>query len=181
MALNRYLTFATFFLVGAASAESGCPPGQLPAQANGAMASCTPVPPGYYQQQAPAPQPLGKWLTTWGAIAMGSIDNTTNYGVTTGKLSKAEAEADALRRCASHGEKDCQIALSYHNQCAAIAEPQTNGLPLAIGLVSFSGGVTITDAIQRAQAHCRKANAATSEADCKVIYKACTEQIFEKF
>lgn len=176
------LPVALLLSVGVASAENGCPPGQLPAQANGAITSCTPIPSGYYQAQpAPAPRPSGKWITTWGAIAMGGADNTTNYGVTTGKLSESEAEADALRRCNSHGVKDCQIALKYHNQCAVIVEPQTNGLPLATGRVSFAGSATIPEATRVAQANCRKSNSATPEADCKVIYKACTEQIFEKF
>ncbi|WP_267118790.1 DUF4189 domain-containing protein [Xanthomonas sacchari] len=174
-------SLAMLFAVGNARAENGCPPGQLPSMANGAITSCTPAPAGYYQQQAPQSQPSGKWITTWGAIAMGSIDATTNYGVTTGKLSKAEAEADALRRCSVHGEKDCQIALSYHNQCAAIVEPHTNGLPLDAGRVSFAHAVSIPEAMKIAQADCRKVNAATPEVDCKVIYKACTEQMFEKF
>ncbi|KAB7772756.1 DUF4189 domain-containing protein [Xanthomonas sp. LMG 12459] len=173
--------FAIFFFIGSAYAENGCPPGQLPAQANGAMNSCTPVPPGYYQQQAPVSRPSGKWITTWGAIAMGSIDDTTNYGVTTGKLSKPEAEADALRRCASHGEKDCRVFISYHNQCAAIAEPQTNGLPISAGRVSFARAVSIPEATKIAQTDCKKTNSSVLGVDCKVVYQACTKQIFEKF
>lgn len=176
------LPAALLLAVGVVYAENGCPPGQLPAQANGAITSCTPIPSGYYQSQSvPAPRPSGKWITTWGAIAMGSIDDTKNYGVTTGKLSKAEAEADALRRCASHGEKDCRVFISYHNQCAAIAEPQTNGLPISAGRVSFARAVSIPEATKIAQTDCKKTNSSVLGVDCKMVYQACTEQIFQKF
>ncbi|WP_081613574.1 DUF4189 domain-containing protein [Xanthomonas sacchari] len=184
MVLNRYLAFATFFLAGAAYAENGCPPGQLPAQANGAITSCTPIPPGYYQQQGQtpaAPRPSGRWLKTWGAIAVGSIDTTTSYGVTTGKLSQAEAEADALRRCASHGETDCKVVFRYRNQCVAIAEPQIDGRPLDDAHVKFISAASIPEASSHAISDCKEANRGSSGDKCKIIYTACTEQVFEKF
>ncbi|KAB7761925.1 DUF4189 domain-containing protein [Xanthomonas sp. LMG 12461] len=176
------LLFTMLLLANTADAENGCPPGQLPAQANGAITSCTPIPQGYYQAQpAPPPQPSGRWINTWGAIAIGSVDATTDYGVTTGKLSQAEAEADALKRCGKHGATNCEIAFKYHNQCAAIAEPQTNGLPIVAGRVQFVGAGSTAEASRIAQEDCKKANKMTPSLDCKVIYKACTEQIFEKF
>lgn len=133
MRFKSFIFLAVCFYTGAVYAENGCPPGQLPAQANGAIASCTPIPAGYYQQQSVAPQPSGKWITTWGAIAQGSTDSAVIYGVTTGKLSKAEAEADALRRCGSRGLTNCKVAFRYHNQCVAIAEPHIGGQPLPLG------------------------------------------------
>jgi len=113
--------------------------------------------PQQQQQQAPR-RPVGEWITTWGAIAMGSIDSVTNYGVPTGKMSKAEAEADVLRRCASHGETDCRVVLAYHNQCAVIAEPHINGKPLSGGTVKFVGAATIAEAGEYAKSQCRKEN-----------------------
>ncbi|WP_081613505.1 DUF4189 domain-containing protein [Xanthomonas sacchari] len=172
---------AMLFAMGSARAENGCPPGQLPAQANGVITSCTPIPSGYYQQQAPQPRPSGRWINTWGAIAVGSVDATTDYGVTTGKFSQAEAEADALQRCGKHGATNCEIALKYHNQCAAIAEPQLNGLPIDAGRVQFVGAGSTAEASRIALEDCKKANGARPGVDCKVIYKACTEQIFEKY
>lgn len=160
-------------------AEQGCPPGQIPAQSTGNMASCGPIPPGYYQQQSTSPaRPIGKWIQTWGAVAMGSIGLERNYGVTTGKLSKAEAESDALTRCAKHGEKNCQIGLSYFNQCVAVGEPQIDGKPNLTGDVQFFGAASLERAMASAQAACEKDN---PENQCKIIYKACSEQIFQKF
>ncbi|KAB7775448.1 DUF4189 domain-containing protein [Xanthomonas sp. LMG 12459] len=182
MVINHYLFLATLFLAGVAHAENGCPPGQLPAQANGAITSCTPIPSGYYQQQAPAvPRPSGRWIKTWGAIAMGSKDSTTSYGVTTGKLSQAEAETDALKRCASHGETDCKIVFQYRNQCVAVAEAQINGLPLTDGHVRFISAASIQEASKHVVSDCKTVNKNFAGAECKVVYTACTEQVFEKF
>lgn len=160
-----------------ASAEQGCPPGQFPIGGQG-VAACAPIPQGDSQQPAPAPRPLGKWIKTWGAIAMGSLGLERNYGVTTGKLSKAEAESDALARCAKHGEKNCKIGLSYFNQCVAIGEPQIDGKPNLTGDVHFYGSASVEKASAAAQAACERDN---PENSCKVVYKACTEQIFKYF
>lgn len=106
-----------------ARAEGGCPPGQYPIGGQGAVA-CAPMPQNNSQPQA---RPLGKWIKTWGAIAMGSIDSVVNYGVSTGKFSKSEAQNEAMAKCASHGEKDCTVKLTYFNQCAAISTPEVDG------------------------------------------------------
>ncbi|MDC8640877.1 DUF4189 domain-containing protein [Xanthomonas hortorum] len=104
MRLFVILVFPILYLPIAAWAQ-GCPPGQYQIGGQGAIA-CAPIPQGNSEQTTPAPRPLGKWIKTWGAIAMGSVDSIFSYGVTTGKLSKSEAEKDALNRCASHGEKN---------------------------------------------------------------------------
>ncbi|WP_150116013.1 DUF4189 domain-containing protein, partial [Xanthomonas phaseoli] len=121
------------------------------------------------------------WIKTWGAIAMGSIDSITSYGVNTGKLSKAEAEKDALRRCASHGETNCRIGLSYENQCAVIAEPQINGKPFSTGFSRFIGAATIAEASEYALDKCEQDNKNSPGAQCKIVYTACTEPIFQKY
>lgn len=181
MRWNKF-AFFLFIFASSAMAEQGCPPGQIPAQSNGNMASCGPIPPGYYQSQESAPpRPSGNWIKTWGAIAIGSIDSITSYGVTTGKLSKSEAEQDALRRCASHGETNCQIGLAYKNQCAVIAEPQINGKPFPDGLSDFVGAGTTSEASTVALDRCKVDNKSTASATCKIIYQACTEPIFQKY
>ncbi|MCS3810061.1 DUF4189 domain-containing protein [Xanthomonas sp. 4461] len=168
------------FTTGEVQAEQGCPAGQIPSQAGGSMSSCGPIPAGYYQQQKPA-QPTGEWVKTWGAIAMGSIDSITSYGVTTGKRTKAEAETDALRRCASHGEKNCSVGLTYENQCAVIVEPQVDGKPLSGGFVRFIGRKTIRAASDDALAICKKDNSKVTNANCKIVYTACSEPFFQDF
>ncbi|MDG6401294.1 DUF4189 domain-containing protein [Pseudomonas quasicaspiana] len=160
-----------------AKAEQGCPPGQYPIGGQGAIA-CAPLPQQSVQQQ---PRPSGKWIKTWGAIAMGSSDSIPTYGVTTGKLSKDEAEEDALNRCASRGQTNCQIGLSYKNQCAAVAEPQINGNPFAGGISEFMGHGTVLKASDMALERCKQHNKSTPSAECKVIYTACSEPIFENF
>jgi len=181
MKLNISFLLAMLFIASNTYAENGCPPGQLPAQANGAITSCTPIPSGYYQQEAPQPRPSGQWIKTWGAIAMGSIDSTNSYGVTTDKLSKLEAESDALKRCASHGETNCQIGLVYQNQCAAIAEPSIDGKTFVGGLSDFVGAGSKDKASEIALERCKKNNRDAPGAVCKVIYTACTEPVFERY
>ncbi|PPT19758.1 DUF4189 domain-containing protein [Xanthomonas arboricola] len=165
------------FLSPLAHAEGGCPAGQYPIGGQGAI-TCAPIPQGSVQQKS---RPSGKWIKTWGAIAMGSIDSTTSYEVTSGKSSKSEAEQDALRRCASHGEDNCEIALSYENQCAVIAEPQIDGKPLSKGFVRFTGAETVSKASGIALRNCKSENSTTANVECKIVYKNCTEQFFQEF
>ena len=178
MKLQWVLFCMTTFFVGAANAEGGCPAGQYPIGGQGVMA-CAPMP-QQQQQQAPR-RPTGEWIKTWGSIAMGSIDSITSYGVPTGKMSKAEAEADALRRCASHGETDCRVMLTYHNQCAVIAEPHINGKPFSTGVVQFVSAGSIDEASEIAKNDCQQKNGATPEAQCNVVYKACSEPVFRRY
>ncbi len=176
MRFSRFLIFLLVCVTNFAYAEGGCPSGQYPIGGQGAVA-CAPLPQG----EAQPSRPIGKWIKTWGAIAMGSIDSTASYGVTSGKLSKVEAELDALRRCSSHGETNCSIALSYENQCAVIAEPQLSGKPLSSGFVKFVGAETTVKASNIALEKCKKENKDSPSARCEIVYKNCTEQIFQKF
>jgi len=177
---SRALVLLTLLLAGSAIAEQGCPPGQIPAQAGGNMTSCGPIPAGYYQQPS-APSPSGRWIKTWGAIAMGSVDATTIYGVPTGKLSKSEAEQDSLRRCSSKGATDCKVVFTYNNQCTAIAEPHINKLPFPNGIVKFTGAGTTVEASNLALKECKERNQGTPQAQCEVVYTTCTEPIFQAY
>ena len=169
-------------IAGSALAEQGCPPGQIPAQAGGSVTSCGPIPEGYYQQQESSPpRPSGKWIRTWGAIAVGSIDSTTSYGVTTGKLSKSEAELDAMRRCASHGETNCKVGLAYENQCAVIVEPHINGRPFPTGFIRIVGRATVPEASKAALEICKEDNKTTPQAKCEIVYNACSDPLFQSF
>jgi hypothetical protein len=179
MRLFVILVFPILYLPIAAWAQ-GCPPGQYQIGGQGAIA-CAPIPQGNSEQTTSAPRPLGKWIKTWGAIAMGSVDSIFSYGVTTGKLSKSEAEKDALNRCASHGEKNCKIGLAYENQCAAIAEPKVNGKPFSTGLSNFVGAGTTVEASNVALERCKADNRPTPGVECKIIYEACSEPIFEAY
>ncbi|UKE79174.1 DUF4189 domain-containing protein [Xanthomonas graminis] len=156
-------------------AEQGCPPGQIPAQASGNMASCGPIPPGYYQQQEQAaPRPSGKWIKTWGAIAQDSVNGF--LGVSAGKTSKDEAEEDARAKCVEAGGTQCKDWANYKNQCAAVAGPYKNGNP-APGALQFARGPSLQEVQHRAVDGCSSAKGA----QCQVLYSDCSEPIFQKY
>jgi hypothetical protein len=173
MKLNLLFILVLIFTSDIALAEGGCPLGQYPIGGQGAVA-CAPMP---TENSQPKARPIGKWIKTWGAIASGSVDAVVNYGVSTGKISKSEAEESALAECSSHGEQNCKVKLTYRNQCAAVATPQINGKP-AIGTVNFVGRENILMAESDALSACRKDN---PQAQCDIIYKNCTQQIFQQF
>ncbi|MGQ5252450.1 DUF4189 domain-containing protein [Xanthomonas arboricola pv. corylina] len=160
-----------------AIAEEGCPAGQIPAQAGGGPTSCGPIPQGYYKNNS-TPRPTGKWIKTWGAIALGVVNTVPHYGVPTGLHSKAEAEEEALSRCKRIGAEGCYIVLTYRNQCAAIGEPQTNGQPNPDGYVQFVSEATKEGASRTVLNRC---NARNPNMECEVIFSKCSEPIFQKF
>ncbi|MFL8011066.1 DUF4189 domain-containing protein [Xanthomonas vasicola] len=154
----------------------GCPVGQYQIGGQGAVA-CAPIPQGGQIQQEP--RPSGKWIKTWGAIAN---DNNSNFGVSSGKIKKAEAEKVAVDKCreTSQREKDCHVVYVYENRCAAISEPVPTGTPTLTGnvLISYSAGPSIESASNVAMRDCRKEN---SVSECKVIYQECSEPIFKAY
>ncbi|MBV6690379.1 DUF4189 domain-containing protein [Xanthomonas euvesicatoria pv. physalidis] len=179
MRLCVLLVFPILYLPITAWAQ-GCPPGQYQIGGQGAIA-CAPIPQGSPQETAPAPRPLGKWIKTWGAIAIGWVGPIPYYGVPIGKLSKSDAESDALERCAKKGPKNCEIKLTYFNQCSAIAEPQTveNLIPDGSTTV-FVGNASLDGAANQAAEECKAKNK-NFDVGCKVICNACSNQLFEKY
>ncbi|CAD2250160.1 DUF4189 domain-containing protein [Xanthomonas arboricola] len=171
--LKIFLAWFVLAFSASAMAEQGCPPGQYPIGGQG-VAACAPMP----QASPPPPRPTGKWLKTWGAIALGAIDSTPYYGVPTGLNSKTEAENEALTRCRKVGAQGCIIKISYRNQCAAIGEPQIDGNPDPNGYIQFTSQSTKKGAADEALNNCKARNPSMQ---CKVIYSACSEPIFEKF
>ncbi|PPU70475.1 hypothetical protein XcuCFBP2542_18730 [Xanthomonas cucurbitae] len=166
------LALSIFLISTGVRAEQGCPPGQIPAQSNGSMSSCGPIPSGYYQEQpVPSPRPLGKWIKTWGAIAG---DGNENLGVSTGKLKKADAQQDAIERCEAESQKKCSVLYVYENRCVAISEPGYTG-NITRG---FAAGPSIDVASRNAVSFCSQENKGRQ---CKVIYTACTEPFFQRF
>ncbi|QXG50074.1 DUF4189 domain-containing protein [Pseudomonas viridiflava] len=160
-------------------AEGSCPPGHYPIGGQG-VAACAPIPqPGSNLPQES--RPAGKWIKTWGAIAMGWVGPIPYYGVPVGKLSKSDAESDALERCAKKGPKNCEIKLTYFNQCSAIAEPQTaeNLIPDGSATV-FVGNASLDGAANQAAEECKVRNK-NFDVGCKVIYNACSNPLFQKF
>ncbi|USJ00315.1 DUF4189 domain-containing protein [Xanthomonas prunicola] len=176
--MKNTLLVVFFVLIGVGTnvqAEQGCPPGQIPAQANGNISSCGPIPSGYYEQQEmPAPRPSGKWLKTWGAIAS---DGGDNLGVSKGKLKKTEAQEEALEKCRSASGKECTIDFTYENQCASIAEPYL-GERAVTGMLAYARGPSKEVASSDVTSRCLKDNKGS---ECRVIYAACSEPIFKPY
>ncbi|MCD0256718.1 DUF4189 domain-containing protein [Xanthomonas melonis] len=164
------------WLVPISAWAQGCPVGQYQIGGQGAVA-CAPIPQGNEIQQEP--RPSGKWIKTWGAIAN---DNNNNFGVSTGKIKKADAEKVALDKCrqTSQREANCRVVYAYENRCAVISEPAQTGSPTQVGniLTSYSAGPSIEAASKAAISDCVKENSVN---ECKVIYQNCSEPIFKAY
>jgi hypothetical protein len=117
--------------------------------------------PGYngdYNRPMPA-QPAPIWADSWGAIAID--DQNGDAGTIANRDSKAAAEAAAMRDCAVRGATGCKIALTYHNQCAAIAWGDSAR--------AAAGNPNEQGAKDDAMRLCQK-----STSGCKVVYSACS-------
>ncbi|WP_414649838.1 DUF4189 domain-containing protein [Dyella sp.] len=75
--------------------------------------------------------------------------------------SKNAAIEKAMSDCQLHGSTSCDVALSYHNQCAAIAW----GHPKS----SYFSAATAEEAKQHALSRCSK-----NSGDCKIVYTDCS-------
>jgi len=151
------------FGVSTAAAQTACPVG-TPA----GSATCGPSG-GGGEMAAPAPRPVGEWIKTWGAIATARNGDT---GVSSGKLSKSEAEEAALRSCAGLGNADCAVAFTYRNQCVAAVNPVGGGQGGVI-----SGAATLREALARATAKCERATGGR----CKASVAECSAPVLRKF
>lgn len=125
MTLSRVLVAMAFwlFFLGKATAEQGCPPGFFPGgtQPNGPI--CVPIP--GYSGPAKAPvqgPPEPRWESRWGAFAVGISDQSGGIlGAASQSLTEQQAEEKALADCAQKGGKSCQLTLTFHDQCGAVA------------------------------------------------------------
>ncbi|WP_338011953.1 DUF4189 domain-containing protein [Stenotrophomonas indicatrix] len=156
-----------------ALAEGNCPPGFYPIGGQGAQ-GCAPIPgaagrASSQQLPMPPPRPSGQWHKTWGAVAMGEQGDT---GVSKQKSSRREAESEALAQCATWGAKRCVVKISYENQCVAVASPQASQTGAHI-----ARAVDTDTAAQVAMRGCKDQGGI----QCKVVYSACSEPIFERF
>lgn len=159
-----------------AMAEQGCPPGQYPIGGQG-VAACAPIPQGSQEnlEQQQSPRPTGKWIKTWEAVSLDKSD-VGALGVSVGKLSKREAQRDAIAGCIKAGGKNCKDWATYENQCAAVAEPYKDGRSSA-GSLHFRTGASAEDIQREVKDICSSEN----NGECRVIYAACSEPIFQRY
>lgn len=93
---------------------------------------------------------------------------TSGAGVALQKLSRREAEREALSQCGLKGHSNCEVSLTFHNQCGAVAGSVGGG---AVGL-AHAPLESIASA--RALRQCKGSQ-------CEVWYSGCTKPVFERF
>lgn len=147
----------------AAHAENGCPAGyepwKVPVQS---MSDCMAIP-DYGQPQATAP-PEGaatRWISRWGAIAIGSTAGGGGVGVSVDQSSRRKAESAAMKTCRdTGGGKACEV-FSYRDQCAVVAWGQTSYVVRSAESVDVASGVALDQ--------CRRITDG-----CRIFYSACS-------
>ncbi len=136
----------------AARAEGRCPPGYYPVGGDRAS-DCAPIPgaqnDGSGLENSGAVS-IPNRADTYGAIVWSSgSDGGTLYNVTTGALSREQAQASALGQCRSEGGIDCRLALDFSNGYYAVAVAGKNE-------AAVDSGPTERTAKRKAQAACQR-------------------------
>ncbi|WP_426287923.1 DUF4189 domain-containing protein [Luteibacter sp. E-22] len=118
--------------------------------------------PGYNAGDAAPPAPKAVWADQWGAIV---IDDTSgDVGVSSSKSSKSDAVRAATHDCEARGASRCSVALTYYNQCAALAWGD--------GARGTANNPSETEAKADALKSCKE-----GASGCKVVYSACSAPI----
>lgn len=156
------------FLAGTpALAEGRCPPGSYPIGGQG-VGGCAPIAAGGAGPDA-GPKATGRWHKTWGGIAQAR--STGDIGVALGQTSKSAAVSESLARCAEHGAKDCEVDLTFKNQCVAVAASSAPKLTVSGRAASTERAIIVAiDACE-----------SKAGSKCRVAYSGCTEPKFEAF
>ncbi|QDG93754.1 DUF4189 domain-containing protein (plasmid) [Rhizobium sp. NIBRBAC000502774] len=174
-AMNKAVPFALIAALCAMSggssapAQTACPVGTTPGSA-----TCGPTPGG--ETPTPPATPAGEWMDRFGAVAA-DMSTSGNIGVAANRLSREDAEDEAIAKCRSLGSVKCDIVLHYSNQCVAIVSPSVNGVERG-GYPVTRPGKTVAAAIGKAMPDCRKAN---DTRECMPIYSACSLPVFRKY
>ncbi|MEL4890136.1 DUF4189 domain-containing protein [Xanthomonas protegens] len=151
--------FVGAFLPATLFAQTRCPVGGL-----AGSAQCLPD-----EESSSSARPTGEWIKTWGGIA--SAPNGEG-GVSSGQLSKVDAENVALQNCRATGADHCKVNFVYYNQCAALAYPVGS----AGGF--FRTGKTVDDAVKLAVVDCEKEIVGRH---CKIKVNECTDPVFRRY
>lgn len=149
-----------------AKAENGCPAGMTPNPSpSGTPGSSQCVPFTNFGGSSAPQAPQGHWVTRWGAYA---FDPEAGKVGTAGSMSSEnKAKKAALAHCKSKGGANCQIQMTYHNQCAVAISGQRQDAPL---FVSFQSAATREEASSIAEDSCSKAGAS----ECKIAFSDCS-------
>ncbi|SEM95826.1 protein of unknown function [Luteibacter sp. UNCMF331Sha3.1] len=114
--------------------------------------------PGY--DPSPVPQQAEPvWADSWGAIVLdvrGSAKGTSNN-----MQSKAAAIEAAMSECKSTGASNCELKITYYNQCAAVAWGDES--------LGIAHEATEKGAVDSAVSSCSERGSG-----CKPVYTACS-------
>lgn len=149
-------------LCWAAHAENGCPAGYEPWKIPVESASdCVAIPDYGQEEGPPGPAAEARWLSRWGAIAIGSTAAGGGVGTTTGQRSRRQAESAALKICRdTGGGAKCKV-LSYHDQCAAVAWGADSYVVQSAESIKVASGIALDQCHEKTS-------------DCRIYYSACS-------
>lgn len=155
-----HLLFVPVLLLASLNANAQCATG-----VDTGGGSCIPPDaagmPGYNSVDGVAQPPPVRWVDSWGAIVVDTVD--VSKGVVTEQDSKDDAVRMAMDQCSRGGAAHCRAVLTYHNQCAAVAWGETS--------FGTAGNPTEEGAKADAIARCSKGGE-----QCKVVYSDCSMQ-----
>ncbi|MXV07282.1 DUF4189 domain-containing protein [Xanthomonas sp. LMG 9002] len=154
----------SIFFFGAFLPATLCAQTRCPVGAQAGSAQCLPD-----EESSSSARPTGEWIKTWGGIASAPDGEG---GVSSGQLSKADAENVALQNCRATGAGQCKVNFVYYNQCVALAYPVGS----AGGF--FRTGKTIDEAVKLAVVDCENEMVGHQ---CKIKVNECTDPVFRKY
>lgn len=159
--MKEKIVFAFLILsaCGLARAEGGsCPAGYYPVGGQGAS-GCAPIP-GYSDSEGNSEsQDSPVWETRWGAIAVDFAMG--KFGIGNARRTKDEAESMALDECKKEGGADCDIDLTYYNQCGAIAWGASGAITFRAETKEIASGYAIEACSKQTK-------------NCKIYYADCS-------
>lgn len=163
MALSRWLLFGLLMLIaGWVHAENGCPPGFEPtgmAPSPQDPVACRPIQRNNEQQTTPQP-PAPIWVSQWGAVATDAKKGI--LGTAANIQSKSEAERIAISACQSKGGSECNMNLSYDNECVAMVSGAKG--------YNVNADTTVVKAVAAGMKTC----SADGDVDCHAYYTECS-------
>jgi len=161
------LAAAVLLSVGPLQAEGRCPQGMYPIGGQG-VGGCAPIGGREGGGEVSAPQAAGRWLKTWGAIA---VSHNGVAAAVKGQSSKAKASRSAIELCTNEGGDNCSVAFAYKNQCFAVVRTSKGRGDI------FASESTLERATAAGLRSCRN----TGGDICKVLHSDCTEPLFIRY
>lgn len=159
MKMNLLLAAVLLSACSLAYAEGGaCPPGYYPIGGQGAS-GCAPFPDAD-SNEVPNP-PSGRWVKTWGAIAIDP--GRAKMGTSNGEMSERAAKKAAIADChAQGGSKGCAIKFAYRNQCAVVVSGDNASSTARAESIEIATKIAMNRCIN------------DGDGNCQVFYTACS-------